>query len=164
MKKIMVAVVLGSVLLSSDVFAQETWSSEPSAITLLQGGEYKDLTFLRKLRLAAASYVDPDLVASTVVAYKYDISNAIDATGGIRAGIGDMAKAGEIALGTVDIDGLVSVSTAQNVDLIAALATMKDAGVLVSARPVKGFTGGSPIISWAPQGQISRFSPIKLPK
>jgi hypothetical protein len=42
---------------------------------LVRTGEYKDLTWYRELKLGTAPYVNPGLLQSTAIVYKYDLDS-----------------------------------------------------------------------------------------
>lgn len=69
------ALVAAAVVLAASVVSQadQASSEQPQApAAKVEVGEYVDLTFLRKLKLASAAYVNPELYKKAAVTYVYD--------------------------------------------------------------------------------------------
>lgn len=102
MKKLPAALVLISVFCFAGViYAQQT--DDMRKITVLTGGDYRDVNFLRAMKLGTAPFVNPALLEQASVAYKYDPTPVVDSEDWPE--LVEKVAAGKVGLGVQMQDG-----------------------------------------------------------
>jgi hypothetical protein len=94
-------------------------AQKPGSDCIVKVGEYRDLTFLRQLKIGAAAFVNPTLFDTSALAYKFDPRSFVkkvppdsvlrDVLSG-RLALAGQSKSGYIVFGsdTKEFDGLIT--------------------------------------------------------
>lgn len=131
----------------------------------LKTGDYRNLTFMRKVKLGAAPYVNPKLLKTSAVIYRYDLESIASAMKSQKAEIlaakweaGAIAPAlyhpesGEYELRSVDsVDPKVIKAFDSSIHKKADLwlAEVLEGWVLVGhEKTLDGIKSAAPIVSW----------------
>jgi hypothetical protein len=157
MKAAMRVVAIAGLLCASavvGVVAQNPQLDE-SQSGVVKTGEYRDLTFLRNLKLGTAPYVNPRLLKTSEVAYKYDAG--VVAAAADFATLWDALKSGEIALARVTDDEYYWVISAADPiseqklkDLMtqASQHSAKEYVFVSAAEAYKGMQNSGAVVTW----------------
>lgn len=135
---------------------------EKRAVEVVKGGEYRDLTFWRKLKLGAAPYVNPGLAKTAAVAYKYDTRIVMKAAGTQKVSqFLEVLNSGVVVFAICDNDSqrCVVLQIQPNISDEKALADqvaesggkgalVSTSGQLLDIDPL------TPVVSWRPQGPV----------
>lgn len=164
-----VVIVAGGVVGAQDV-GQPTGIVKQHAV--LKAGEYRNLTFLRKVRLGTASYVDPELLDEAEIIYRYHLAD-VDADLWNGAAFLDKFERGEASLAYVNPETKHLMLGKDMIDEIVFLGIIKllSSGMtpeefealnkdwaLVSPEPeILGLKSSDAVVSWAPGSRIGTF-------
>ena len=105
-------------------------------------GTYSDLNILRKLRLNAAPYVDPELLKTTNIAYKFPINLGETEQGRFC----EIVVSGQIILGLKQSNGDIVAKTPENAPC-SDIDTWDDWVILSSSKTFEG-QEGEPVVAW----------------
>ncbi len=147
------ALLLAVVIVVGALHAQDVQKQHSLAPSLLQGGEYRDLNWYRRMKLGSAYFVNPSLVKQAVVVYKYPAGSLKGMQAERQAEI--LMLMGGLAVGEISEDGHIILQGEQDFEVLKkALGTMQKDAVLVTPKQTLGSIEGEPIVSWNPQGPL----------
>ena len=147
------ALLLAAVVVVGDPRAQSVQEQRGLVPALLQGGEYRDLNWYRRMKFGSAYFVNPGLVKKAVVAYKYPAESLKGAK--VERLAGTLMLMGGLALGKISEEGHIILREDQDIEVLTkALGTMQKDAVLVTSKQTLGSIEGEPIVSWNPQGPL----------
>lgn len=122
----------------------------------VQAGDYRDLTWFRKLKVRTAPYVNPNLLKQSAVAYKYDPQALLKAAGWDEVYTG--LKSGQIALGKKLDDGSYEVLSPEDPAWRDVVMKFKEAGkwsgivVMSHANQAFGHRPSGQLVTWEAGG------------
>ena len=151
------ALLLAAVVVVDASRAQDAQKQLSLTPALLQGGEYRDLNWYRRMKLGSAYFVNPGLVKQAAVAYKYPVELLDEADVQWQAKM--LMMKGGLAVGKISEDGHIVLHWGQDSRTLEEIVTvfeeaMWGGAVLVTSKQTLGSIEGKPIVSWEPQGPL----------